>query len=298
MIRASGQAAADLDGGAKPLVGVARRHPDVEHPDVGAVLQRRRDVRRTVADSGHDLVAGLGEQQLEPLPQEERVVRDDDSHCPPTGSHAATTVGPPAGELTSSRPSAASDPLLEPGQAAALGGMRASDAVVLDADLDAAVLHPDADRSTGGLAVLGDVGQCLGDHEVDRGLDVRRQRVRHLDGRLDGHLAAHGQLTERRGEAAVDQQRRGDAARERAQLVDGLARLQRARRRWSRRPGRGPPPADDVRGPGPCSAAPAAAAARRGCRARAGAASSPRPPGRRRGRPRPGVPPAGARRGC
>ena len=29
------------------------------------------DVRRTVADGGHDLVAGLGEQQLEPLPEQE-----------------------------------------------------------------------------------------------------------------------------------------------------------------------------------------------------------------------------------
>ena len=117
-------------------------------------------------------------------------------------------------------------PLLQPGQAAALGGVRAAHAVVLDADLDAAVLHPDADRGAGGLAVLRDVGERLGDHEVDRGLDVRRQRVGHVDGRLDGHLAAHGQLAERRGEAAVDQQRRGDAARERAQLVDGLAGLE------------------------------------------------------------------------
>ena len=46
---------------------------------------------------------------------------------------------------------------------------------------------------------------------------------------LDRHLAAHGQLTERGGEAAVDQQRRGDAARERAQLVDGLAGLEQRR---------------------------------------------------------------------
>ena len=70
----------------------------------------------------------------------------------------------------------------------------------------------DGHRGAGGAAVLGDVGERLGDHEVDGGLDVRRQLRGHVDARLDRDDAARGHLLERGREAAVDQQRRRDAA--------------------------------------------------------------------------------------
>ena len=88
--------------------------------------------------------------------------------------------GPPAGERDRRAvPSAARTPLLEPGQAVALGGVGAADAVVLDRAPRPPPSCADADtRRRRGAAVLGDVGERLGDHEVDGGLDVRRQRAR------------------------------------------------------------------------------------------------------------------------
>ena len=207
----------------------------------------------TAAD---DLVAGLGEQQLEPLAQQHRVVRDDDPHR--TGSQrdrAVSTVGPPVGRAdleraVDRRPAAAASPA----RPLALARVGAADAVVLDPHLDRAARRPTtATDARVGAAVLGDVGERLGDHEVDGGLDVRRQRRRARRSRdSTGTSLRTISSPERRGEAAVDQQRRGDAARERAQLVDGLAGLDAARASMvsaarsgssvelALRPGRGP----------------------------------------------------------
>ncbi len=67
----------------------------------------------------------------------------------PGGARPTTTVGPPSGEADLEPAVGGEHALLEPGQPAALGRVRAADAVVLDADLDAAVLGPDPDRACG-----------------------------------------------------------------------------------------------------------------------------------------------------
>ena len=69
-----------VDRGTQPLVGVAGRHPDVDDADVRALLEGGGDERRPVGHRADHLVAGLGEQQLESLAQQQRVVRDHDPH--------------------------------------------------------------------------------------------------------------------------------------------------------------------------------------------------------------------------
>ena len=148
------------------------------------------------------------------------------------------------------RPAAAG---ASPARPLALGGVRAADAVVLDPDLDPAVAPPDADRRRVGAAVLRDVGERLGDHEVDRGLDVRRQRGRaRRCAASTGHLARaqSARRAPRRGRgrpaAAGRCRARASAARRRSRGPGA------APRRWSRRRARGPPPAGGGRGRGPC----------------------------------------------
>ena len=80
-----------------------------------------------------------------------------------------------------------------------------------------------------GAAVLGGVGERLGDDEPGGGLDRHRRLARHVDGRRGGHRAAGGQRGDGRAEAALLEQARPHAAREVAQLGERplglLARL-------------------------------------------------------------------------
>ena len=64
------------------------------------------DQSRAVADGVDDLVAGLGEEQLEPLAEQDRVVGDLTSltACR-SGTSARSRVGPPSGEATIRSPS-------------------------------------------------------------------------------------------------------------------------------------------------------------------------------------------------
>ena len=98
---------ADRDRGPQALVGVRRRHPYVDDADVGPVGRGGGDERGPVADRGHDVVAVLGEQPDQPLPQQDRVVGDDNLAPAPSygqGSSALTMVGPPGGLLIHSWP--------------------------------------------------------------------------------------------------------------------------------------------------------------------------------------------------
>ena len=94
---------AELQRRAQALVGVRRRHADVEHADVRAVLLDRLQQRLGVRHGGDDLEPAVVQQPLQAGAQEQRVLGDQDAH----GSSARTMVGPPDGLQTVRRPSTA-----------------------------------------------------------------------------------------------------------------------------------------------------------------------------------------------
>ena len=113
----AGMPLADLARGPQPLVGVRRRHPDVDDRDVRAVGAHLQHQLLGVARLPDDLEARVLEQPRDPLAQEHRVVGQHDAHrAEPTprdaararGISAATRVPPPGGLSTTSRPSSAS----------------------------------------------------------------------------------------------------------------------------------------------------------------------------------------------
>ena len=84
-----------LRGSGRPRgpVGLQPRwHPDVRDDHVGLQRHRRRLHRVRVADRGHHLVPGVGEQPHQPLPEQHRVLADDEAHH----SIAVTVVPRPA----------------------------------------------------------------------------------------------------------------------------------------------------------------------------------------------------------
>jgi hypothetical protein len=81
-------------------------------------------------------------------------------------------------------------------------------------------LDVDLDPSKAGLGVLGDVGECLGDGEVDGRLGGRRDAfVRRAQ--LDGYGRAGDQALERGREAALAQHGRVNSTGEITQLGQG-----------------------------------------------------------------------------
>jgi hypothetical protein len=62
----------------EPLVGVRRRHPDVNDSDVGPPLRHRGQQRRTVTDRGANLMAAVFEQPDQPRPEQCGVFSDHD----------------------------------------------------------------------------------------------------------------------------------------------------------------------------------------------------------------------------
>src|SRR5581483_1388006 len=101
---------ADLARGADPLVGLRRRHADVDDRDVGRVAPHLEQELLGVPRPADDLDPRLLEQAREPLAQQGRVVRDDGAQRlrHRTGSSARTTVPRPGELATSSVPSSAS----------------------------------------------------------------------------------------------------------------------------------------------------------------------------------------------
>ncbi len=151
--------ASHLDHGAQALVGVRGRHAYVDHAQVGPVRRACLDQRGPVAHRGDHVVPGLGEQQLQPLAQQHRVVGDDYPH----GSSARTTVGPPRGEVMSSKPSAARARCTRPARPPSGVGIAPpcpSSSTTHDAPRRRAIVDRDVGR--GRAAVLGHVGQALG----------------------------------------------------------------------------------------------------------------------------------------
>ena len=78
----AGMLLADLARGAQPLVGVRRRHADVDERDVRAVrahLQHQLVGRPGLPD---DVEPGLLEQSRDPLAEQNRIVGENDAHGP------------------------------------------------------------------------------------------------------------------------------------------------------------------------------------------------------------------------
>ena len=286
---------ADRGGGAQALVGVGRRHADVDDGDVGLV---RRDLAQQVlgvARLADDLDAGLLEQPRDALAQQHRVVGDTTRMgSPPARSCPArrrVDLEPPVdgrrrGRRARAGPCPPPDrrrrrrrrgPRRRRGRSSRATRHRARSACAyLATFVSASATTKYAAASTG-------AGQPLGGHVVE----------------LDGTGARSTSACSAGAEAAVGEDRRVDAARQLAQLLErapqlvaGAVEQLLGRRRVGaslRWPGR---PAATARR--------AAAGRRRGGRARGCAArpSRPRsawsatPRARRRGR---AAPPRGAR---
>ena len=133
---------------------------------------------------------------------------------------SATILVPWSGGLsTVSVPSSAATRSERPRSPDPMGRVGAADAVVGDLDPGARLVAADADLDDRGAGVLDHVRQRLRDHVVRGRLDGLRQLDRgRLD--LDGDRQPGGERLERRGEAAVGEDGRMDAASELAQLVE------------------------------------------------------------------------------
>ncbi len=204
-------AAAQLDRGPQPLVGEARRHPDVGDHQVRHVGVDGGQQGGRVADRGGDGEAEAVEDAGQPFAQQHAVLGEhgpDHRH----GSSARSSVGPPAGLDSRVVPPTADDPIGESGQPTSLARVGAAPAVVADLDdqrpAGAGGGHPDLR----GAAVLGHVAQRLGDDEVGGRLDVLRRPLRQVDRHGHGDRRPVGELAYRRAEAAVGEHLRVDAA--------------------------------------------------------------------------------------
>ena len=70
--------AAQADGRPQPLVGVRRRHPDVDHGHVGMAPRHRVKQRAAVGNRRAHLVAAVLEQPHQPGPEQDGVFGDHD----------------------------------------------------------------------------------------------------------------------------------------------------------------------------------------------------------------------------
>jgi hypothetical protein len=97
----AGPLVADQQRRPQPLIGERGRHPDVDHAHVGDGGGDRPQELLGVAVGRDDLMAGLGQQPGQSLPQQHRILGDHDPH----GSTAEMIVGPPDGDSTERVPS-------------------------------------------------------------------------------------------------------------------------------------------------------------------------------------------------
>ena len=91
--------AAQLERGAQTLVGVRRRHPDVDDRDVRAVLADRGQQRDGSPTAAHDVVAARGQQMGEAVAQEaaSSAITMRMAAFRREWESTVTTVGPPGG---------------------------------------------------------------------------------------------------------------------------------------------------------------------------------------------------------
>ncbi len=92
-----------VEGGPDTLVGLRWWHPYVDDRQIGRGLVHGAEESLGVADYRHHVVACLRQQPSNAFAEKDAVFGDHDAH----GSSARTTVGPPAGLDTLSRPSTA-----------------------------------------------------------------------------------------------------------------------------------------------------------------------------------------------
>ena len=223
---------------------------------------------------GDDVDVVLAQQRDDALAQQGLVLGDHDAH----GSSARIVV--PAAGRARDREAAVErlDAVAQAGEAAAVAGRRRRARRRRSTTSRRSVVEVERHRAPTPRRVLGDVRQRLGDDEVRRGLDHRQRAATARPRRpRPGSPSAGRAPRRRRREAAVGEDRRGDPAREVAQLGDRGARLVAGAAEHARRPRAGRR-ACPRRGRAACSARRAAPGRRRGGRARSAAA---RPPGRR-----------------
>ena len=207
---------ADLLRGAEPFVGEGGRHADVDHGDVGRLGCDQPDELLGGGGLGEHVDALVGQQSREALADDDGVVGEDHPH----GIAAVIRVPPPEGAVDPQATVERLDSVAEAAEPGA-GGVGAADAVVGDLDRHAAVRAHDVESDARGIRVLDDVGERLGGDEVHRCLDGVGQTLG-TDGQLDRHLRTPRERGEGGGEAFVGEDRRVDAARERAQLGEGV----------------------------------------------------------------------------
>ena len=90
------QLRADLQRGTQTVVGVRRRHADVDDRQVGLVQVDDPEQFVGIADGGDDILAGVGQDAGQSGPQEHGVLGDHDPH----GISTRIVVGPPSGLIT------------------------------------------------------------------------------------------------------------------------------------------------------------------------------------------------------
>ena len=116
-------------------------------------------------------------------------------------------------------------PVGETAQAGAPARNRSADPVVAHLDAGVAVAAPELDADLRRLRVLGHVGERLGDHVIGGRLDGIGKPLVDADVELDRQRRAVGQRPHRRLQPALGQHGGMDAARQLAQLLQGVREL-------------------------------------------------------------------------
>ena len=158
----------------------------------------------------------LGQESREALADDDGVVGEDHAH----GIAALTRVPPPGGALDQQAAVEASTRSRRPRSPAPAGS-----APPTPSSVTSIATRPFARMTSmsdaGGICVLDDVGERFGRDEVDGRLDGGWEPLR-----TDGQVDRHGRTPRERGEcgweAFLGQDRRVDAACERAQLAEGV----------------------------------------------------------------------------
>ena len=164
----AGCALADRLRRAQPLIGMRRRHPDVDDRHVR--LRAVDELEQLLGVGGHpdDLEPGLLEQPRQPLAEDHRVVGDRYAH----GICAIRRVPRPGGLDTVNWPPSASTRSARPRSPDPGRHGRPADPVVRDLDGQRAPVVGDADPDLAPVRVLDRVAQRLAREVVGGGLDL------------------------------------------------------------------------------------------------------------------------------